>query len=142
MSHLFILFSGYALRPRGVAIGDGTIRFESSFKFFFAHRSSLPLFMDTVEAQADRVVIFFAAKVQTCDCHSSQSRGVAPSPPILLGIVICGCSLSAERPHRKRNGSGSHTKERDLFQATQSFETSSCAFPAASRISNKSDLRS
>jgi len=33
-------------------------------------------------------------------------------------------------------------KERDLFHATQSLETSSCAFPPASRISNKSDLRS
>ena len=58
MGHLFILFSGYVLRPRGVAIGNGTIRFEISFKFFFAHTSSLPLFTDTVEAKADRVVTF------------------------------------------------------------------------------------
>jgi hypothetical protein len=58
MRHLFDFFSGYALRPRGVAIGDRTIRFEISFKFFFAHTSSLPLFMDTVEAKADRVGTF------------------------------------------------------------------------------------
>ena len=58
MSHLFILFSGYVLRPRGVAIGNGTILFEISFEFFFAHRSSLPLFMGTVEARAERVVTF------------------------------------------------------------------------------------
>ena len=58
MSHLFILFSGYVLRPRGVAIGDRTIRFEISFEFFFAHTSSFPLFMGTVEAKAERVVTF------------------------------------------------------------------------------------
>ena len=58
MSDLFIPFSGYVLRPRGVAIGDRTIRFEISFKFFFAHTSSLPLLMGTVEAKADRVVTF------------------------------------------------------------------------------------
>ena len=44
MRHLFILFSGYVLRPRGVAIRDRTILFEISFKFFFAHRNRLPLF--------------------------------------------------------------------------------------------------
>jgi hypothetical protein len=47
-----------------------------------------------------------------------------------------------EKLDRKRNGSGSQTKERDLFQAAQSLEKSSYAFPAASRISDKSDLRS
>jgi hypothetical protein len=44
MCHQFILFSGYVLRPRGVAIRDRTILFEISFKFFFAHRGRLPLF--------------------------------------------------------------------------------------------------
>src|SRR5205085_6171810 len=60
----------------------------------------------------------------------------------IIGIGICGCSLWLERSDRTRNGSGSQTKERDLFHTTQSLETSSCAFPPASRISNESDLRS
>ena len=45
MSHLFILLSGYVLRPRGVAIRNRTILFEISLKFFFSHTSSLPLFI-------------------------------------------------------------------------------------------------
>jgi hypothetical protein len=56
--------------------------------------------------------------------------------------AFAAVACSFERPHQKRNGSGSQTKERDLFHATQSLETSSYAFPAASRISDKSDLRS
>jgi hypothetical protein len=62
MRHLFVLFSGYVLRPRGVAIRNRTILFEISFKFFFAHTSSLPLFMGTVEAKAERVVTFLGGK--------------------------------------------------------------------------------
>jgi hypothetical protein len=58
MSHLFIVFCGYVLRPRVVAIRDGTVRFEISFEFFFAHSSSLPLFIGSVEAKAERVVNF------------------------------------------------------------------------------------
>jgi len=58
MRHLFVLFSGYVLRPRGVAIRDWTITLEISFEFFFAHTSSPPAFYSTVDAKAERVVTF------------------------------------------------------------------------------------
>ena len=58
MRHLFDFFSGYVLRPRGVAIRNRTILFEIGFKFFFAHTSSLSAFYSTVEAKAERVVTF------------------------------------------------------------------------------------
>ena len=58
MSHLFNLFSGYIFRPRGVAIGDGTVLFEISLKFFFAHYELASAIYGHGKAKAERVVTF------------------------------------------------------------------------------------
>ena len=66
MRHLFILFSGYVLSPRRVAIWDRAIFFEIRFKFFFSHTS--PDLMDTVEPKAKHVVILLVGiKREPCE---------------------------------------------------------------------------
>jgi hypothetical protein len=76
MRHLFILFSGYILWPRSIAIRDRTILFESSFKFFFAHTSSLSLSMGTVAAKAERVVTFLGGnKREPANSTAQNEKG-------------------------------------------------------------------
>jgi hypothetical protein len=81
MSHLFVLFSGHVLRPPSVAIGNGTILFEISFKFFFAHTELPSAIYGTVEAKAEGVVTFLGRqKERTCEFRGLKQTGrIAPS---------------------------------------------------------------